>query len=73
MKMDKAVELIKCLDKEVLMSNEYVFFDPFCKAGEILLAAALTSTLYRSNKVAVSQKKVAQELYESKSLFCSCT
>ena len=33
MKMDKAVELVSCLDKEVFTNNDYVFFDPFCKAN----------------------------------------
>ena len=69
MKMDKAVELVKCLGEEVLTSDEYVFFDPFCKAGEILLATALMSTLYRKGKKLIDQKEVVEELYRSKRYF----
>ncbi len=68
MKMDKAVELVKCLEEsDVLSSNDYVFFNPFCKAGEILLATALMSTLHR--KGTVSKQDVAKELYESNRYF----
>ena len=69
MKMDKAVELVKCLGEEVLVSDEYVFFDPFCKAGEILLATALLSTIHRKGKHLVSQDEVAKEMYESNRYF----
>ncbi len=31
MKMDKAVELVKCLDEEFFINDDYVFFDPFLK------------------------------------------
>ena len=69
MKMDKAIELIKCLDPKVLASDDYVFFDPFCKAGEVLLAAALMSALSRKKQSVVSQKEVEQHLYESNRFF----
>ena len=69
MKMDKAVQLVQCLDKEVLTSDEYVFLDPFCKAGEILLATALVSVLYKKDKKIVSQEEVAKELYKNNRYF----
>ena len=69
MKMDKAVELVDCLETEILSSDEYVFFDPFCKAGEILLAAALISVLNRNNKKIISQEAVEKELYYSNRFF----
>ena len=69
MKMDKAVKLVECLGEEVLGSDEYVFFDPFCKAGEILLATALMSTLYRKGKNLSSLDEVTKELYESNRYF----
>ena len=69
MKMDKAVQLVSCLDKEVFVDDDCVFFDPFCKAGEILLATALLSILYKSQKKLVSMDKVLRELYESHRYF----
>ena len=69
MKMDKAVELVRCLDKEVFTSNDYVFFDPFCKAGEILLAAALVSMQAKSEKKLILMDAVFRELYKSNRYF----
>ena len=69
MKMDKAVELALCLDKEVFTNRDYVFFDPFCKAGEILLAAALVSMLRKSEKKPVLMDSVFKELYKSDRYF----
>ena len=62
MKMDKAVELVKCLGKDVLKSDDYVFFDPFCKAGEILLAVALVSNMYKQKK---EIKGLIKDMYQS--------
>ncbi len=69
MKIDKAVELVKCLDEKVFTNDDYVFFDPFCKAGEILLATALVSILYKSKKNLVLLDKVYKELYQSNRYF----
>ena len=69
MKMDKAVELVQCLDKEVFTNDDHVFFDPFCKAGEILLASALVSMLQKSKKSMVSMDAVVTELYKSDRYF----
>ncbi len=69
MKMDKAVLLASCLDKAVFTNNDYVFFDPFCKAGEILLAAALVSMRRKSEKRLVFVDAVKRELYKSDRYF----
>ena len=69
MKMDKAVELVKCLDETVFTNDENVFFDPFCKAGEILLATALVSMLYKSKKNFVRMDTVVKEMYKSNRYF----
>ena len=69
MRMDKAVELVNCLEEEVLLNDNYVFFDPFCKAGEILLAAALMSMFYKARKKPVLLNTVHKELYESNRYF----
>lgn len=47
MLMDRALELASPLGKEVFNSDEFVFFDPFCKAGEILLACAYLKSYYK--------------------------
>ena len=52
MKLDKAKELINILDNKTILDKNVVFFDPFCKAGEILLAAALVS-LERNKKTKI--------------------
>ena len=69
MKMDKAVELVKCLEEEVFVSEDYVFFDPFCKAGEILLATALVSTLNKTKKKLTLLDTVYKEMYQSDRYF----
>ena len=69
MKMDKAVDLVNCLDKKVFTNDDYVFFDPFCKAGEILLAVALMSILHKSKKKLVRMDTVVKELYGSDRYF----
>ena len=69
MKMDKAVQLVSCLDKEVFVDDDCVFFDPFCKAGEILLATALVSVLHKSQKNLASMDTVLKELYKSNRYF----
>ena len=69
MKMDKAVQLVSCLDKEVFADDDYVFFDPFCKAGEILLATALVSVLHKSQKSLACMDTVLSELYKSNRYF----
>lgn len=50
MLIKKATELVSYLDKEVFCDDDVVFFDPFCKAGEILLSCAYLSAKYSSEK-----------------------
>ena len=69
MKMDKAVQLVECLDKEVFTNDKYVFFDPFCKAGEILLATALVAMKYKSQKKLTLMDTVFKEMYQSNRYF----
>ena len=69
MKMDKAVELVKCLEEEVFINEDYVFFDPFCKAGEILLATALVSILYKTQKKLFLLDTVYKEIYQNDRYF----
>ena len=55
--------------KRFFSKDEHVFFNPFCKAGEILLAAALTSTLQKINNHLVSVKKIIGKIYEKDQFF----
>lgn len=69
--LDKAVELASLFPNEILLDEDTVFFDPFCKAGEILLACALTVCKKRveKNKNLVSVQEIETELYQSKRYF----
>jgi len=71
MLMSKAVELVSCLDEDILTDDEVVFFDPFCKAGEILLACALVRCLAKvnKNKKMIEVKVIQEELYKSNRYF----
>lgn len=67
MKMDRALDLVRYLDDDVLLDSEYVFFDPFCKAGELLLASALLSAFYRGK--INSSTEIDVELYAKNRFF----
>ena len=71
MKLDKAIDLINQLDSETFTNDEYVFFDPFCKSGEILLASALVSLQHRSKRklLDLSTNTVFREMFESNRYF----
>lgn len=43
LRMEKALEMVSLLGSEVFEDQNIVFFDPFCKAGELLLACAFYS------------------------------
>lgn len=40
LRMEKALEMVSLIGNDIFTDEEVVFFDPFCKAGEILLACA---------------------------------
>ena len=68
--LDKALELISLLDDKLFEDNDVVFFDPFCKAGEILLACALKRCLKKNSKrKLLSLNAIEKELYESNRYF----
>ena len=70
MLMDKAHELVSTLPKELFLDDEVVFFDPFCKAGEILLACAFNSCIHKSESGSLHDiEKIKKELYQSKKYF----
>lgn len=71
MRLDKAIDLVSQLDDEVFTSDEYVFFDPFCKSGEILLATVLVSMHHKSRQKGFNlcSKAVCKEMFESNRYF----
>lgn len=48
LRMEKALEVVSTLGDEVFRDDDVVFFDPFCKAGELLLACAFKSCWAKS-------------------------
>lgn len=69
MLLNEAIKLIQHLDKKTLSADGYVFFDPFCKAGEILLASAFVRQLVKNMKSKVGQKKVYKDMFLSNRFF----
>lgn len=71
MLMEKAFDLVSQLDKSNFSDSKVVFFDPFSKAGEILLACAFYSCLFKANheKRFLNLDLIKQELYESHRYF----
>lgn len=69
--IDKALELVSLIDKSVFLDEDVVFFDPFCKAGEILLACTITRCKYQTESTngLVSVDKIEEELYSSNRYF----
>jgi len=67
MLIDKAIQFAATLDDHIFLDDEVVFFDPFCKAGEILLACALIRCLKKSKNAhgLMGLESVYRELYES--------
>jgi len=65
MLVSKALQLVHSFDESVFIDEETIFLDPFCKAGEVLLAAALKSCLIAKQRKAplASSLEIATELY----------
>lgn len=65
MLLEKAFELLSCLDDELFLDDSVVFFDPFCKAGEIITAAAIKTCQLKHKHIRplVSDKEIREELY----------
>lgn len=65
MLVGKALELVTCISESAFLDQNTVILDPFCKAGEILLAAALRSCVVSKgrSKPLVSSREIAEEIY----------
>lgn len=69
MRIDKALELVSLLDEESFADNNAVFFDPFCKAGEILFACAYMSCSVKSKQKLMSTEEIYREIFASNRYF----
>ena len=69
LRMDKALEMVSLLGEEIFADDNVVFFDPFCKAGELLLACAFLSCKAKEKKSALSIDSVKNEIYGSNRYF----
>lgn len=71
LKMEKALEMIGHLGREIFADENVVFFDPFCKAGELLLACAFHSCFHKlgGKPNLLDVEKVIKELFESNRYF----
>lgn len=69
LKMDKALEMVSLLGEEVFADENVVFFDPFCKAGELLLACAFLSCKAKLKTNVLDLDIVKNEIYESNRYF----
>ena len=63
--MEKALEMVSLLGEEVFTDDSVVFFDPFCKAGELLLACAFYRCWYKSKESLLDLDMVYKEIFES--------
>lgn len=69
--MEKAIEMVALLGEEVFADENIVFFDPFCKAGELLLACAFHSCWAKSKGKTklLDVEMVMKEIYQSNRYF----
>ncbi len=71
LRMDKAIEMVSLLSSDVFLDKNVVFFDPFCKAGELLFACSYmscVSVLKKQSKL-MDVKDIHKEIFESNRYF----
>ena len=71
MLMEKALLLVAQVGEDAFKDPDTVFFDPFCKAGEILLAAAIKLCLIknRKKKLLSTVEEISDDIYLSNRFF----
>jgi hypothetical protein len=71
LRMEKALDMVSLLGADVFSDDDVVFFDPFCKAGEVLLACAFHSCWSKSkgNSQLLDMEMVFNEVYKSNRYF----
>jgi hypothetical protein len=74
MLLSKASELIGMVSEDDFLNDKVIFFDPFCKAGEILFACAMFSCWHKvkGNKAKLDINSIKDELYKSNRYFGLC-
>ena len=63
----RPLELVNTLSDDVFLDENFVFLDPFCKAGEILLALGLR--LNKATKKLMNVNKICETLYKQNRIF----
>lgn len=71
MTMEKALEFLEMLDSKILEKDSHVYLNPFTKAGEILLATAITKIFKHSEKKLhlLTNKKIEKEIFSSNNYY----
>jgi len=71
LRLEKALEMVSLLGIEAFADDDVVFFDPFCKAGEILLACAFHRcwAKFKSKPQLTDVDMVFKEIYHSHRYF----
>ncbi len=69
MLLERAIQLVSHFNPKVFADEDTVFFDPFCKAGELLLACALTKCKEGAKTKTPSIEDIKKELYHSNRYF----
>lgn len=71
LQMEKALGMVALFGEEVFADENVVFFDPFCKAGELLLACAFHScwTKAKGTENLLDVDMVMKEIYQSNRYF----
>jgi len=71
LRMEKALEIVSLLGEDIFTDDNVVFFDPFCKAGELLLACAFQSCFAKAKGKSrlLDVDLVIKEVYQSNRYF----
>ncbi len=71
LRMEKALEMVSLFGPDVFADGNVVFFDPFCKAGELLLACAFHSCWVqgKGKQKLLDIQLVYKEIYQSNRYF----
>lgn len=71
LRMEKALEMVSLLGPDTFLDDNVVFFDPFCKAGELLLACAFHSCWAKGKgkQHLLDAEMVLKEIYHSNRYF----
>ncbi|MEZ4873450.1 MAG: Eco57I restriction-modification methylase domain-containing protein [Bdellovibrionales bacterium] len=69
LRIERALSITSLLGEEVFNDENIAFFDPFCKAGELLLACAIQSCFAKSKKQLLDTDLICEEIYKSNRYF----